>query len=200
VDGIGRDTGLEDAAFTLAVGAVSGVLKTAGGHVVLRVVEHQPAGVPPLAEIKGQVVESVRRERAEELATGRAKALVEAADKGGDFTAVAKAQGFSVGVTPLFSRADPPKDKEALPGAVLVSALQTAVGRMSAPVSTSGGVYVVRGIEREAPDSAGLAGERDKLGREMIDQKRKQAWESWLRAQQATAKIDVSGALSAGIR
>jgi peptidyl-prolyl cis-trans isomerase D len=200
VEGIGQDAALEEAAFTLPVGAVSGAMKTAGGHVVFRVAEHLPGGVPPLAEIRAQVVEAVKRDRAEDLAVARATALIEAVDKGGEFRALAKRDGFSVGETPLFSRAEPPKDKDALPGAVLVAALQTPVGRMSAPLRTPGGVYVVRDLDRQAPDPAGLAGQRETIGRQVIEQKRKQAWESWIRAQQAAAKIDLSGAMSLGIR
>jgi len=55
----------------------------------------------------------------------RAKALVASLEKGGDFLARAKAAGFSTGEIPLFSRAEPPKESGALPGNVLLAALQT---------------------------------------------------------------------------
>ena len=133
LEGIGRDSALEDAVFGLAVGGVSAPVKTAGGHVIAKVVEHIPAGVPPLDVIKADAIEAIKRERAEALATERAKTLSETLAKGGDFREAARQAGFTVGEMPLFSRATPPKDRAAMPGTVLVAALQTQVGRSRRP-------------------------------------------------------------------
>src|SRR5262245_65427821 len=65
LEGIGRDQQLEDTVFGLAMGGVSPVIKTAGGFVIVRVIEQAPAGVPPFADIKDKVVEAVKRERAQ---------------------------------------------------------------------------------------------------------------------------------------
>ena len=89
-------------------------------------------GVPPLDEIKARVVDAIKRERAEAIAMDRAKALVAALAKGGDFLTTAKADGFATGETPLFSRAEPPKEAR-LPGGVMVAALQTRRARRPSP-------------------------------------------------------------------
>ena len=90
-------------------------------------------GVPPFADIKDKVVEAVKRERAQAAAEERAKAF--AASVGtGDFLAIARRDKLPAGETPLFSRAEPPKDKDALPGPVLLAALRTAAGAISEPV------------------------------------------------------------------
>jgi len=195
LEGVGRDQALEEAIFSLAVSGVSTPVKTAGGWVIAKVVEQLPAGVPPLEVIKADVVDAIKRERAEAMATQRAKTLAETLGKGGDFGAAARQAGFTVGETPLFSRAEPPKERGTLPGSVLVAALQTPVGRVSEPVKTPAGIYLVKGVERQPADPSGLAVESEQIRQQVLEQKRSQALEGWLRSLRASAKITVSSDL-----
>src|SRR5262249_57131087 len=135
------------ALFGIARGGVPPVIKPAGGLVIAHVVAQLPAGVPPFADIKDKVVEAVKRERAQTAAEERAKAFV-ASVASGDFLGVARRDKLQTGETPLFSRAEPPKDKDALPGPVLLAALRTAVGAISDPLRTPSGVYVVKTVAR----------------------------------------------------
>lgn len=192
LEGVGRDEALEDAVFSLASGGVSIPMKTAGGYAIVKVVESLAAGVPPLGDIRLQIVEAIKRERAEALALERARALATAA-KGGDLAPLARREGFSTGETPLFSRTEPPKGGAGLPGPVLLAALQTAAGQLAEPVRTPTGVYVVKTLERAAPDPLGFEAERAELGRQVLEQKRTQAWEGWVKGLQAAANIQVSG-------
>jgi peptidyl-prolyl cis-trans isomerase D len=192
LEGIGRDGAFEEAVFGLAVSGVSAPIKTAGGHVIAKVVEHLPAGVPPLDVIKTDAVDAIKHERAEALAAERAKALGETLAKGGDFRETARQAGFTVGDLPLFSRAAPPKERAAMPGQVLVAALQTPAGQVSAPVKTPGGVYIVKTVERQPADLSGLEAEHQELRRQVLEQKRNQALEVWLRGLRAAAKIEVT--------
>jgi hypothetical protein len=164
----------------------------------LKVVDQLPGGVPPLAEIKAQVVEAAKRERVQAQASERAKAL--AAGAGEDFAARARRDGFAVGETPLFSRADPAKDRPPLPPSVMVAALQTAVGQVADPVATPTGVYVVRTLERRPPEMQGLEKERGELERQVLERKRANLWESWIRSARADAKVEVSPQLTARAR
>ena len=51
------DRKLEDAAFALAApGATSDVVETAEGFALLRLVEKKPARVPPLAEVRSEIL------------------------------------------------------------------------------------------------------------------------------------------------
>lgn len=189
----GRDPQLDDTLFGLAVGGVSTPIKTAGGFAIVKVVRQIPAGVPPVAEIRDRVVEAIKRERAEQQVTDRAKALVATLGKGGDFAAAARADGFSTGSIPLFSRADPPKERGSLPGGVLVAALQTPAGRIAEPVRADGGVYVVKTLERAATAADGLEKERAELEKQVLEQKRGLAWDNWIRGRLADSKVQVGG-------
>jgi peptidyl-prolyl cis-trans isomerase SurA len=50
---------LEDKTFAMKAGDVSDVVRTKQGFVILRVVEHQAAGVPPLSEIEPKVQDAI---------------------------------------------------------------------------------------------------------------------------------------------
>jgi peptidyl-prolyl cis-trans isomerase D len=189
----GRDPQLDESIFTIAVGGVSAPLKTAGGYAVVKVVQQIPAGIPPLAEIRDRVIDAIKRERAEQQAADKAKALVATLGKGGDFAAVAKAEGFTTGSIPLFSRSEPPKERGGLPGGVLLAALQTPTGQIAEPVRAEGGVYVVKTLEREPAAADGFDRERAELEKQVLEQKRALAWDSWIRGRLASAKIEVAG-------
>ncbi|MEX2223271.1 MAG: SurA N-terminal domain-containing protein [Candidatus Rokuibacteriota bacterium] len=189
----GRDPQLDETLFGLAVGGVSTPIKTAGGVAVVKVVEHTPAGVPPLAEIRDRVVEAIKRERAEQQVTDKAKALISTLGKGGDFAAAARADGFTTGSIPLFSRADPPKERGSLPGGVLTAALQTPAGQLAEPVRADGGVYVVKTLERAAAAADGLERDRAELEKQVLEQKRALTWDNWIRERLASSKVEVGG-------
>jgi peptidyl-prolyl cis-trans isomerase D len=190
----GRDPQLDETVFGLAPGGVSAPIKTAAGYAVVRVAQSIPAGVPPIGEIRDRVIEAIRRERAEQQLTDKAKTMAAAVAKGGDFGAAAKAEGFTTGSIPLFSRSEPPKERGTLPGAVLLAALQTPADQVAEPVrAEGGGVYVVKTLERQPASPDGFAAERAELEKQVLEQKRAQAWENWIRGRLATAKVEVGG-------
>ena len=192
LEGIGRDPQLEEALFGLAMGGVSPPLKTPGGFVIARVAESFPAGVPPFAEIKDKAVNALKRDRAGVLAEERAKAFATSVGTG-DFLAAARRDKLPSGETPFFSRGEPPKDKAALPAAVLLAAPQTPTGRISEPVRAATGFYVVKTVERRAADPQGFDKVRDQMRAQLLEAKRNQAWERWVKALFAGAKIQVQG-------
>jgi peptidyl-prolyl cis-trans isomerase D len=179
---------VEDTVFALTLGGVSAPTKTPAGILVIKALAELPAAVPPLGEIKDRVADAVKRQKAEGAALERAKRI--AADaRAGDFEAAAKKAGAGVGEA-RFSRAKPDAK---LAGDVMLAALETPKGGLTAPVKTPQGVYVLKVLERTAPDPAELAPERDKLAREVLTQKQGQAWAAWVEAARAQAKIEVSG-------
>jgi len=187
---LGGTDPLEEAAFTLATGGVSSPVKTPAGWVVLKSIEAIPAGVPPLAEIRDKVQAALKRQKAEAIALERATKLSGEA-RSHDFVATAKAAGAQTGDTARFSRSKP---AERLPGDVQLAALQSPAGAVTAPVKSPQGYYVLKVLERVAPNMTELAAERDKLSREVLAQKQSQAWEAWVTEARAGAKIEMLAA------
>jgi len=184
---LGGPDPLEEAAFALATGGVSSPVKTPAGWVVLKSTESIPAGVPPLAEIRDKVTAAVKRQKTEKVALERATKLSDEA-RTRDFAAAAKAAGAQTGETARFSRSKP---AERLPGDVQLAALQSPAGTVTAPVKSPQGYYVLKVLERFAPNMADLATERDKLTREVLVQKQSQAWEAWIGQARNGAKIEM---------
>jgi peptidyl-prolyl cis-trans isomerase D len=186
---LGGPDPMEEAAFGLTLGGVSTPVKTPAGWVVLKVIESVPAGVPPLAEIRDKVGAAVKRQKAETVGLERARQL--AADgKSGDLQALAKKLGAQSGETSRFSRAKP---AERLPGDAQLAALQARAGEVTAPVKSPQGFYVLKVLERAAPDMSELAAEREKLSKEVLAQKQSQAWEAWVSGARANAKVETFG-------
>ena len=181
----GTDT-LESTAFGLTAGGVSAPVKTPAGWVVLRAIETIPAGVPPLAEVRDRVVAAVKQQKSEAVALEKAQQIARDAASG-DLLAVARKAGAQTGETRPFSRAKP---AERLPGDAQIAALRTPTGGLTDPVKTPQGVYVLKVLERAPAKPGDFEAERERLSREVVAQKQSQAWEAWLAAARAGAKIE----------
>jgi peptidyl-prolyl cis-trans isomerase D len=186
--GVGPVDPIEETAFDLSVSGVSPPVKSPTGYIVMKVVEHVPAGVPPLAEIREQVVAAVKRQKAQTVALERAKQIAAEAETG-ELAAAARKAGATSGQTPPFSRAKP---AEKLPGDAMLAALSTVQGGVTEPVETPQGYYVLKVLERTPADMSEFANERDKVFRDVLMQKQNQAWEAWIIAARANAKIELS--------
>src|SRR5687768_488294 len=195
VERIGAATAdaLEEAAFALTQGGVSAPVQTPAGYVVMKAFETIPAGVPPLAEIRDKVIAAVKRQKADAAALERARQLATEA-KTSDLQAAARKVAATTGETARFSRAKP---AERLPGDVQLAALQTPLGAVSEPVKTPQGYYVVKTLERVAPNAADLTAERDTVEGEVLSQKQSSVWEGWMAGTMASAKIERFGKLGA---
>jgi peptidyl-prolyl cis-trans isomerase D len=188
IGGAPRPDSIEETAFEMAIGGVSAPVKSPTGYMVIKVVEHIPAAVPPLAEIRDQVVAAVKRQKAESVALERAKQIAAEA-KTTDLAAAAKKAGATAGETPPFSRVKP---AEKIPGDAMLAALSAVKGAVTDPVKTPQGYYVLKVLDRTPADTSDLAKERDKVARELLMQKQSQAWDSWIVASRTNAKIEVS--------
>src|SRR5256885_746843 len=184
----------EQAVFELKKGDVSPEpVRTPFGYHAIKGSEVQDGGKKPLTEIRAQVEAGVKRQKAEAVALQKAKQFADEA-KHGDFQTAAKKIGAQTAQTPRFSRTKP---AERLPGDVMVAALQATAGAIPEPVKSQQGYYVVKVLERIPPDPSGLAAERERLERDLLARKQTQAWQSWLNAARAKAKVDVSTQLPA---
>ncbi len=184
---------LEEAAFNLTQGGVSPPVKTPAGYVLVKAFETIPTGVPPLAEIRDKVIAAVKRQKGDAAAVERARRLAAEA-RTADLQAAARRMAATTGETARFSRTKP---AERLPGDVQLAALQTPVGGVSEPVKTPQGYYVVKTLERTAPNVADLTAEREKVQGEVLTQKQSAVWEGWIAGTMASARIERLGTLGA---
>lgn len=89
-----------DAAFSAPVledGENSALIEAGEGRaIILRVVEHRPARLRPLDEVRGEVEKAVRAEKAAAIVAERGTKIVADARSGGDFAALVAAAGVSL--------------------------------------------------------------------------------------------------------
>jgi peptidyl-prolyl cis-trans isomerase D len=178
VEGIGRVAEATGAIFNLPDGGVSAPVKVPEGYAVFRLIETQKATVPPLAEVRAQVVQALKREKAGEAAQAKARQIIEALKAGQDPKAVAKRESATYAEVGPFSRIQPLSDAKLMP--VLGSALTLPEGGVGGPSQDPGSVYVVKVLAREHPDAAEFAKARPELEKQLLEQKKGQAWQAWI--------------------
>lgn len=98
--GIAAESQVISAAFAPEVmldGNTSDVLDLSNEHsVVLRVTEHKPAGTYPLEEVREQIVDTIKRDKASTRLAQRAESLQKKLESGGDFAELAEAEGLTL--------------------------------------------------------------------------------------------------------
>lgn len=178
----------------LGLGGVSAAVRIPQGFAVLRLEAIEPAQRPEevrLADVRGAVLEAVRREQARARAQARARELAEAWRTGQDARERARREGLPVGELGPFSRAEPPAHPE-VGGVVAAAALELPQGGVSEPLAGPRGFYVVRVLSREAPDPAAFAQARAELERDLLARKRARVWQDWVAALRAQASVEVN--------
>src|SRR6266542_2881487 len=202
----------EEAVFALKKGEVSPQpVRTPFGYHAIKIFDVQEGGVQPFREIAARIKDKLVAERSERAAVAKADearvALVAAKDfpgeekakafaarvGAGDFLALARRDKLQAGETPLFSRAEPPKDKDVLPGPVLLTALRTTAGAIAEPVRAGGGVYVVKTVERRPADPQGFEKVRDQMRTQLLESKRNEAWARWIKTLYTGAQVKIQG-------
>jgi peptidyl-prolyl cis-trans isomerase D len=191
VEGIGRVAEATEAIFGLAPDGVSAPVKIPEGYAVFRLLETQPSALPPLADVRGDVARAVRRQKAREAGEARARALADALRQGQEPGAVARREGVTAGEAGPFSRAEPPADPEL--GTVLAGpALGTPEGGVTGPLASPRGFYVAKVVSRERPDPNGFQAARADVERRLLAQKQAQAWQAWVGAARAAARVEIN--------
>jgi len=97
----------EQVAFTLQPGATSDLVKTQYGFHIIRVTEKRAAVTRPLDEVKAQIENQLKFERAQTQATRMAEAAAADIKKPADIDRVGKARGFTVAESGMFQRDEP---------------------------------------------------------------------------------------------
>ena len=140
----------EKAAFALAKGQISGVVKSSDGFHIIRLDDKQDVHVKPLDEVKDQIEPILKRQKGQQAAEKKAEDLLKQARAQG-LDAAAAAQGIPVITTDFFARRD------VLPGLGPASQFMDAVFTAAeksppdvAPASQGIAVFQLLGIKPAA--------------------------------------------------
>lgn len=191
VEGVGRIPDATDAIFGLPAGGVSAPVKVPEGYVLFRLLEREESRVLPIAEVRDQAAQAVRRDKATEAARARAQQVIEALRAGQEPRAVAKRENAAYEELGPLSRAEPSPRAELMP-VVGNLALQLPEGGVGGPAVGPRGVYVVKALAREHPSPADFDKARAEATRQLLEQKKSQVWQAYLAAARAAATITIN--------
>jgi peptidyl-prolyl cis-trans isomerase D len=138
-----------DAAVKLAPGEISELVKSQFGYHIIKGGEKKPASQRTLDEVRAQIEDTLKAERAQQEADRLASDLAGKLPKPEDLDTVAKQRGLTVAETPFFARTDALIPSLGLAPAVAQRAFEMKPGEVSDAVRIQQGYafVAVTGIE-----------------------------------------------------
>jgi peptidyl-prolyl cis-trans isomerase D len=152
----------EQAAFALKPGTISEPVKTAFGYHIIKVEQNQPATTRPIDEVRAEIEDQLKWQKAQEQAETTAKALEGQIKTLDDLTRIAKERGLHLQDTVAFLR-DEPIDGLGPAPEVSAQAFQLADGAVSPALRVSRGWVLASVIAKEEPRLPELAEVRDRV-------------------------------------
>jgi peptidyl-prolyl cis-trans isomerase D len=165
LDYFGRGTMVsefEDVAFKMKAGDVSDPVKTSFGFHIIKLADHRPATTRPLTELRTEIEEQLKWQKAQADAEQIAKGLEAQLKTTADLDRIAKERGYHVQDTGLFLR-DEPIDGLGPSPEVSAQAFSLADNTASPALRVSRGWVFVTVTGKQAPYVPALAEVQDKV-------------------------------------
>ena len=166
-------------------GHTSPVIETSFAFYIFRIDSLQPAGVPPLAQVRPAVEFALRNDKKKQLVKPKAEEYLKRLANGESMAAAAKAMNLPNREFGPFSRVNPPLTDPMVVG----TAFGLEKGQRSGLLDTPEGMYVMESLERVPADSAKFVKELDEYRTKMIDMARQARVRGYLAALRQSAKI-----------
>ncbi len=159
----------EDAAFSLEVGGIGDLVRTAFGFHIIKVTDARDARTVPFEEARAQILQELKMNRARSEVLKQSAAFAKAA-AGGKLESAAKARGLTVNETGIVRSGD------ALPGvaasqSVTARMLALGEGEVSEPIPVPAGQVVVQVTGSAPPEPRPLTEIRARVVEDMLSER-----------------------------
>jgi peptidyl-prolyl cis-trans isomerase D len=180
-DGVSSPVQFARAAAELSDMQITDIQDFSDGYYLIQVTERAPEVVAPFEDVKAEVREDLIKSRQSEKSLADAQAFLAALKDGADMTEEGGKKDLAVKTTSFFKR------REEIPGIGQSPEIGAAAFELSesrpmpeAPISAQGGNYVIRFVERKAPDADAFEPEKAALKARLLQQKQRRAFGDWL--------------------
>jgi peptidyl-prolyl cis-trans isomerase D len=167
----------KDAIFRLRPEELSLPVRTDRGYVVLSVKSILPAHQGTLEEVRDRVINDLKREKSTDLAKAKADELIKRVKAGEKFDAAAHSLGLEPKTSDLIAR------DGSIPGAAsgkqVSAAFNLKSSEVAAPLSLGQNWLVYRVAEKTEPNPADFDKQKKQLTEELLQSKRKLAFEAF---------------------
>jgi peptidyl-prolyl cis-trans isomerase D len=170
LDYFGRGTMVkefDEAAWALQPGQISDLVKSQFGFHIIKVVDKKAATTKTLAEVRPQLEDQIKLEKAQAEAQKTADALTKEITTPADLDRVAKARGLTVGDSGLFARDEPLAGIGFAP-AVSAQAFTMEKDKVSGELRTNTGFTFIALTEIKPPAMPTLAEAKDKVRDDVV--------------------------------
>ncbi len=174
VPDLGSNQAFENLAFQLSVGTIGQPIEVPKGTAIIEVTKIIPEHLPKLAEVESRVEEDYRSQQSKVLMGAKA-AQFALQCKSGDFSQLAKKDGYTVQQSKDFTTQD--ELDNLIPGSSLSSAFTLHPGQTSHAIGV-GSTYVVFQVVAQTPaNESDFASQEATLSDQLLEQKRDLAFE-----------------------
>ncbi len=190
--GAERDRELMEAAFKLEAGQVA-IVPEKGAPYVIKLLARQPSRIPALKEIEAQVREALIRSTAEAEASRQADKILATIKSPADFDKAAAANQLAIKNADPFLRADRRvpgigEFPEVTDAAAVVPAIPGVIDRV---MENGGNSYLFEVASRSEPTGDEWKSAQKSFMQEYVEQRRAQAWTSFLDQLKDQARIQI---------
>ncbi|MBS3919362.1 MAG: SurA N-terminal domain-containing protein [Deltaproteobacteria bacterium] len=194
IPGIGKDPSFHSSAFSLKIGEISPVVNIPPNFYILKLLDKKESRVPPLEEVKEEVIRKVAGKKTEEKARQTAEEILNQIKAGKEMNKVISGKSYSIEETGFFSRAGGVIPKIGPTGEWMAS-LSSLTEKRPLPkeaLKTKEGYFVVRLLSSEPADRSKFESVKKNLEKRLIYQKQEEFFRNWLQHLRSKAKVEIN--------